>query len=213
MKLKGWTDILKTKDGELVQFLVGGIIAEIVIAVQDWMTDGYRIRDVLLKILLGRFSFHSLLVFLGFSFDILSAFFLCCLPPKETCYLLRCQVFVYFKHWFATCESRLSHGFRHRYRNRLNPTFTMAGHFFKHSTSTIRTTTPPNTEVWSMNGTNIEKSSISFGFSKMSARDKIRSTSFSRSENLQLRKWLEMYFLQLCKGTTWDMQVRSPPDN
>ena len=139
--------------------------------------------------------------------------FLCCLPPKETCYLLRCQVFVYFKHWFATCESRLSHGFRHRYRNRLNPTFTMAGHFFKHSTSTIRTKTPPNTEVWSMNGTNIEKSSISFGVSKMSARDKIRSTSFSRSENLQLRKWLEMYFLQLWKGTTWDMQVRSPPDN
>ena len=105
VKLKGWTDILKTKDGELVQFLVGGIIAEIVIAVQDWMTDGYRIRDVLLKILLGLFSFHSLLVFLGFSFDILSAFFLCCLPRKET--------------WFATWESCLSRGFRHRYRIRL----------------------------------------------------------------------------------------------
>lgn len=69
---------MKKKDGELVRFLVGGIIAEVVIAVQDWMTDGYRIRDVLLKILLGRFYFHSLLVFLGFSFDILSAFFLCC---------------------------------------------------------------------------------------------------------------------------------------
>ena len=38
------------------------------------------------------------------------------------------------------------------------------------------------------------KSSISFGVSKMPARDKTRSTSFSGSENLQLRKWLEMSF-------------------
>ena len=41
------------------------------------------------------------------------------------------------------------------------------------------------------------------------ARDKIRSTSVSESENLQLRKWLEMSFLQLHKGMTWDMQRRS----
>ena len=40
------------------------------------------------------------------------------------------------------------------------------------------------------------KSSISFGVSKMPARDKTRSTSFSGSENLQLRLkwWLEMSF-------------------
>ena len=38
------------------------------------------------------------------------------------------------------------------------------------------------------------KSSISFGVSKMPARDKTRSTSFSGSENLQLRKWHEMSF-------------------
>ena len=37
-------------------------------------------------------------------------------------------------------------------------------------------------------------SSIFFGVSKMPARDKIRSTSFSESENLQFRKWLEMSF-------------------
>ena len=36
--------------------------------------------------------------------------------------------------------------------NRLNPTFTMAEHFFWHPTSTIGTTTPPNTEIWSMSG-------------------------------------------------------------
>ena len=33
--------------------------------------------------------------------------------------------------------------------NRRNPTFTMAGHFFWHSTSTAETTTPPITEIWS----------------------------------------------------------------
>ena len=38
------------------------------------------------------------------------------------------------------------------------------------------------------------KSSISFGVSKMPARDKTRSTSFSGSENLQLCKWHEMSF-------------------
>ena len=83
--------------------------------------------------------------------------------------------------------------------NRLNPTFTMAGHLFRNPTSTIGTTTPPN----------IVKSSISVSVSKMPARDKIRSTSFSGAENLQLRKWLEMSFLQLCKGTTWGVQLRS----
>ena len=36
--------------------------------------------------------------------------------------------------------------------NRLNPTFTMAGHFFWHPTSATGTTTPPNTEIWSMSG-------------------------------------------------------------
>ena len=66
---------MKEKDGEFVQFLVGGIITEVVIAVHDWMTDGYGIHDVLLKILQDLFFFHSLLVFLGFSFDILSVFF------------------------------------------------------------------------------------------------------------------------------------------
>ena len=142
--------------------------------------------------------------------------------------------------------------------NRLNPTFTMAEHFFRHFTSTIGTTTPPNTEVWSMSGTNY-KIIESFGVSKIPAHDKIRSTSFSGSENLQIRKWLEMclaklqntpqlwsalltfvgrlwrsrhntidailiqwhvnelrgilkllhVFLQICNGTTRDMQVRS----
>lgn len=66
---------MKERDGELVQVLVGGIITEVVIVVYDWMTDGYGIHDVLLKILQDLFSFHSPLVFLGFSFDILSAFF------------------------------------------------------------------------------------------------------------------------------------------
>ena len=57
----------------------------------------------------------------------------------------------------------------------------------------------------------IVKSAISFGVSKMPVLDKIRSTSFSGFENLQLRKWIEMYFLQLRmrKGTTWDMQLWS----
>ena len=40
----------------------------------------------------------------------------------------------------------------------------------------------------------IVKSAISFGVSKMPVLDKIRSTSFSGFENLQLRKWLEMHF-------------------
>ena len=40
----------------------------------------------------------------------------------------------------------------------------------------------------------IVKSAISFGVSKMPVLDKIRSTSFSGFENLQLRKWIEMYF-------------------
>ena len=81
----------------------------------------------------------------------------------------------------------------------------MAEHFFRHFTSTIGTTTPPNTEVWSMSGTNC-KIIESFGVSKIPAHDKIRSTSFSGSENLQIRKWLEMYFynyamerLEICK--------------
>ena len=38
--------------------------------------------------------------------------------------------------------------------NRLNPTFTMAVHFFRHSTSTNGTTKAPNTEIWSMSGAN-----------------------------------------------------------
>ena len=38
----------------------------------------------------------------------------------------------------------------------------------------------------------IVKSVISFGVSKMPALDKIRSTSFSGFENLQLHKLLEM---------------------
>ena len=41
---------------------------------------------------------------------------------------------------------------------------------------------------------NIVKSTISVSVSKMPARNKIRSTSFSGSKNLQLRKSLEMSF-------------------
>ena len=40
----------------------------------------------------------------------------------------------------------------------------------------------------------IVKSSISFSVSKMPARNKIRSTSFSGSENLQLRKTWNVFF-------------------
>ena len=58
----------------------------------------------------------------------------------------------------------------------------MAEHLFRHSKSTIGTTTP----------TNIVKSSISVSVSKMPASNKIRSTSFSGPEKLQLRKSDEM---------------------
>ena len=40
--------------------------------------------------------------------------------------------------------------------NRLDPAFTMAEQFFCHSTSAIGTTTPPNTEIWSMSGANCQ---------------------------------------------------------
>ena len=40
--------------------------------------------------------------------------------------------------------------------NRLDPAFTMAEHFFWHPTSAIGTTTPPNTEIWSMSGENCQ---------------------------------------------------------
>ena len=40
--------------------------------------------------------------------------------------------------------------------NRLDPAFTMAGHFFWHCTSAIGATTPPNTEIWSMSGANCQ---------------------------------------------------------
>ena len=48
--------------------------------------------------------------------------------------------------WYTLANSPIS------FWNRLNPTFTMAGHFFWHPTSTIGTTIPPNTEIWSMSG-------------------------------------------------------------
>ena len=88
--------------------------------------------------------------------------------------------------WYTLANSPIS------FWNRLNPTFTMAGHFLWHPTSAIGTTIPPNTEIFWVG--QFVKSSISFGVSRMPARDNIRSTSCSGSENLQLRKWLEMSF-------------------
>ena len=46
--------------------------------------------------------------------------------------------------WYTLANSPIG------FWNRLNSTFTMAEHFFWHPTSTIVTTTPPNTEIWSM---------------------------------------------------------------
>ena len=46
--------------------------------------------------------------------------------------------------WYTLANSPIS------FWNRLNPTFTMAGHFFWHPTSAIGTTIPPNTEIWSV---------------------------------------------------------------
>ena len=48
--------------------------------------------------------------------------------------------------WYKFANSPIS------FWNRLNPIFTMAGHFFWHPTSATGTTTPPNTEIWSMSG-------------------------------------------------------------
>ena len=48
--------------------------------------------------------------------------------------------------WYTLANSPIS------FWNRLNPTFTMAGHFFWHPTSAIGTTIPPNTEIWSVSG-------------------------------------------------------------
>ena len=52
--------------------------------------------------------------------------------------------------WYTLANSPIG------FWNRLNPTFTMTGHFFRHSTPTIVTTTLPNTgtEIWSMSGAN-----------------------------------------------------------
>ena len=48
--------------------------------------------------------------------------------------------------WYTLANSPIS------FWNRLNPTFTMAGHFFWHPTSAIGTTISPNTEIWSVSG-------------------------------------------------------------
>ena len=48
--------------------------------------------------------------------------------------------------WYTLANSPIS------FWNRLNPTFTMAGHFFWHPTSAIGTTIPPNTGIWSVSG-------------------------------------------------------------
>ena len=84
--------------------------------------------------------------------------------------------------WYTLANSPIG------FWNRLSPTFTMAEHFFWHPTSTIGTTTPPNTEIWSMSG------AISKIIDIFWRLEEIRSISFSGSENLQLRKWLEMSF-------------------
>ena len=44
--------------------------------------------------------------------------------------------------WYTLANSLMG------FWNRLNPTIAMAGHLFRHSTSTIGTTTPPNIYVW-----------------------------------------------------------------
>ena len=110
----------------------------------------------------------------------------------ESSLLTEARLYEFSRHleyylWYTLANSPIS------FWNRLNPTFTMAGHFFWHPGSAIGTTIPPNTEFDLWEGQFV-KSSISFGVSKMLARDKTRSTSFSGSENLQLRKWLEMSF-------------------
>ena len=66
--------------------------------------------------------------------------------------------------------------------NRLNPTFTMTVHFFRHSTSANGTTTPPKAgnEIRSMSWANCKIIDI-FWRLEMPARDIIRSTSVSGS--------------------------------
>ena len=65
--------------------------------------------------------------------------------------LAEARLYEFSKHleyylWYMLASSPIG------FWNRLNPTFTMARHFFWHPTSTIGTTTPPNTKILSMSG-------------------------------------------------------------
>ena len=69
----------------------------------------------------------------------------------ESSLLTEARLYEFSRHleyylWYTLANSPIS------FWNRLNPTFTMAGHFFWHPGSTIGTTIPPNTEIWSERG-------------------------------------------------------------
>ena len=94
------------------------------------------------------------------------------------------------------CDTRLPSSSPIGFWNGLNLAFTMAGHFPKHSTSTIEPRLHP-TPRFDVSGANCKIIDI---FWRLEDAGKIRSTSFSGSENLKLRWWLEMSFLQLLRN-------------
>ena len=99
--------------------------------------------------------------------------------------LTEARLYEFSRHlWYTLANSPIS------FWNRLKPTFTMAGHFL-HLLLEPRFHPTPRFDQWVGQ---FVKSSTSFGVSEMPAGDKTRSTSFSGSENLQLRKWHEMSF-------------------
>ena len=102
--------------------------------------------------------------------------------------------------WYTLANSLIG------FWNRLNPTFTMAAHFFNHCTSTNGTTNPPKTgtEIWSMSGANCKIIDIFWRLEDAGSRqNKINFSFWISASNLKC------LFLQLRKGTTWDMQRRS----
>ena len=89
--------------------------------------------------------------------------------------------------WYTLADSHIS------FWNRLNPPLPWPDISFGtlHLLLEPRFHPTPRFDLWVGQ---FVKSSMCFGVSKMPARDKTRLTSFSGSENLQLREWHEMSF-------------------
>ena len=89
--------------------------------------------------------------------------------------------------WYKLADSPIG------FWNRLNPTLPWPDTSFGTLHLLLELRLHPKTEIWSMSGAICKIIDILWRLKDVGTRQ-IRSTSFSWSENLQLRKWLEMSF-------------------